>query len=114
MPPYTESFSLEDRERVFRFLATFSRWECALKHNGFARRGAYGQAEPDWRTFASIYDQAIAELGNPDFEVAKKALFQHPPRREELSGGEVQWRRNPRRQGETTDSEYLFRIVKDV
>lgn len=114
MLPYPESFIIDDRTRVFRFLATFSRWECALKHNGFARVGAYGQVEPDWRAFAIAHDTEFATLKTPEFFAARNVLLSNPPDREELQGGQVAWVTNPRRQAETADTDYLLRVVRDV
>jgi hypothetical protein len=111
---YPASFSPEDQARVFRFLATFSRWECALKHNGFVRTGANGQAEPNWRQFATTHDAALAALNSADFVAARGALLGNPPRREEWNGNQIEWRPNPRRQAETTDADYLFRVVRAV
>src|SRR5688572_30367174 len=114
MLPYPASFSADDRARVFRFLATFSRWECALKHGGFARVGRQDQVEPDWRAFAVAHDADIAALTDPAFTAARDALLANPPRREELNGTLVEWRANPRRPAEHAAADYLLRIVKDV
>jgi hypothetical protein len=113
MLPYVSRFSAQDRERVFLFLASFSRWECALKHSGFARGGIHGQAEPDWTAFAIAHEAQVAALNDPLFVAARKALLAAPPRRQELVGDQLQWQPNPRRPAET-DAAYLFRIVKDV
>lgn len=113
MLPYVTRFALQDRERVFRFLASFSRWECALKHSGFARAGIHGQAEPDWIAFAVAHEAQLAALNDAAFVAARNALLAAPPRRQELAGGQLQWQPSPRRPAET-DAAYLFRIVKDV
>ena len=110
---YVASFPPEDRDRLFRFLALFARWECALKHCGFVRAGVFGQAEPDWRGFATNHEAAIAALKDPAFIAACGVLSASPPRREELVGTTVEWRPNPRRPSET-DGDYLFRVVRDV
>lgn len=113
MLPYVTRFAAEDRERVFLFLASFSRWECALKHNGFARAGIHGQAEPDWTAFAIAHEAQVAAVNDASFVTARNALLAAPPRRQELVGGQLQWRPNPRRATET-DAAYLFRVIKDV
>jgi hypothetical protein len=113
MLPYVDRFAAEDRERVFRFLAAFSRWECALKHSGFVRAGGHGQAEPDWTRFAVAHERQIAALNDATFTAARNALLAAPPRRQDLVGGQLQWQPNPRRAGET-NAAYLFRLVKDV
>ena len=114
MLPYPQSFGIEDRERVFRFLATFFRWECALKHNGFSRSGAHGQAEPDWKAFAVAHDTAIKALQVPEFVAARDVLLSNPPRREVFQENQIVWVDNPRRLHETADADYLLRVVRDV
>ena len=57
---YIDSFDAEARDRIFRFLVLFARWECALKHGGFAKGARYGQAEADWNCFARKYPQRLA------------------------------------------------------
>ncbi len=111
--PYVESFEAEDRERFFRFLVLFARWESALKHHGFARRGCYGQAEPDWNRFVDQHEMAIEALKTPEFASAPTTLERQPPKREECTNGSVEWRDNPRRPTETK-ARSLFRIVRDV
>lgn len=113
MLPYVTRFAADDRERVFRFLASFSRWECALKHGGFARPGSHGQAEPDWTAFAVAHEAQVAVLNDAAFVAARNALLAAPPGRQELVSGRLQWQANPRRAGET-DAAYLFRVIKDV
>lgn len=113
MLPYVNRFAAEDRERVFRFLAAFSRWECALKHSGFARAGRHGQAEPDWTGFAVAHEGQIAALKTVAFTAARNALLAAPPMRQEPVGDQLRWQPNPQR-AEETSAAYLFRIVKDV
>lgn len=110
---YAESFVAEDKERLFRFLVLFARWECALKHNGFARKGGCGQAEPNWKEFACHHEAAIQGLNSKGFIAARDFLLTHPPKCEKKCGNQVLFRSNPRRQNET-DADYLFRVVRDV
>jgi hypothetical protein len=114
MLQYAGSFNHDDKERVFRFLATFSRWEYALKHNGFCRRGARGQAEPDWRAFAIAHDVALAAVICPEFVAARGALLANPPKYEKICGNGIEWHPNPRRPIETVDADYLLRVVRDI
>ncbi len=109
---YVESFSEEDRERLFGFLALFARWECALKSTGYARTN--GQfAMPDWDRFARDNEGAVGALADGNFVAARTFLLASPPRKQVLNNGTVEWRDNPRRQNET-NAGYLFRVVKDV
>lgn len=93
--------------------ASFSRWECALKHNKFVRVGQHGQAEADWKKFANEHGDALAKLTSDDFLAARKYLTNSPPQRQELRGGHMSWEPNPKRSGES-EADYLFRVVKDV
>jgi hypothetical protein len=113
MPPYITSFEERDHARVFAFLATFARWECALKHGEFVRAGLHGQAEADWKSFANKYAVHICEYRDTDFTNARATLLAKPPRREEYISGTVSWQDNPRRDNET-DAGYLLRVIRDV
>ena len=113
MPSYLKGFLLQDQKRVFGFLALFSRLECALKRSGFARSGAQGQAEPDWKAFAESLAQALASVRLADFIAAREYLVSHPPNRQVIEAGGIVWKENPRRPSET-DTMYLLRVVRDV
>ena len=110
---YVESFSDDDRRRLFGFLALFARWECALKSIGYARAGSFNHAQADWDRFARDHEGAVAALAGGDFGAARTFLLTSPPRRQVLNNGTVEWQDNPRRPTET-DVSYLFRVVKDV
>lgn len=111
---YLESFDETDRVRVFRFLATFSRWECALKNSGFVRAGRFNQAEANWTAFATQYHQELASITSPRFQEARTFLLNDPARRQALVDQQIMWQPNPRRPNETCDADYLFRIVRDI
>ena len=113
MLPYVESFSEEDRKRLFGFLALFARWECALKSTGYARPGHFQHALADWDRFATDHEGAVAALADAEFVAARTFLLASPPKQQVLNNGTVEWRDNPRRPNES-DSSYLFRVVRDV
>lgn len=110
MTDYSYSFELQDQARIFRFFATFSRWECALKRGEFARRGSYGQAEANWNAFADRVAEKLEYLESQDFVAGRDYLLTSPPRRLMFHDG---WQPNPRRSDET-DARYLFRVIGDV
>lgn len=113
MRDYAALFEVEDRERVFRFLALFARWECALKRTEFVKTGQHGQAEADWDLYADAVVSPLAALSAGAFIAAREALVANPPRRQQLDGKRVRWVANPRRAKET-DARYLLRVVRDV
>jgi hypothetical protein len=113
MLSYVESFSEDDRMRLFGFLALFARWECALKSTGYVRTNGLHHALADWNRFATDNEAAIAMLADGDFVAARTFLLASPPKQQVLNNGAVEWRDNPRRPNET-DAMYLFRVVKDV
>src|SRR5437016_9244108 len=107
---YSHSFTPQDQARIFRFFATFARWECALKRGKFARSGSHGQAEADWNAFADRFADQLQRLATEEFVAGRDYLFNNPPRRLMFQDG---WHPNPRRTGET-DARYLFRVIRDV
>lgn len=113
---YVKAFSEEDRNRLFRFLVLFARWECSLKRTGFfkpadKRRG--DQAEADWNAYADSVASSISALASSQWVRAREYLVSHPPKRQIIHNGSVIWRDKPRRSNES-DVRYLFRAVKDV
>ena len=110
---YVNTFVAEDRERLFRLLALFARWESALKRTGFVSAGQYGQAEANWNTFADAVEAKVAALKDSTFTKARDYLLTKPPRRLCVENNHLVWRNNPRRQNET-DARYFFRVVRDV
>jgi len=113
MPDCIDSFENEDRERVFRFFALVSRWECALKRSDFAKRGSRDQAEPDWNKFADSVETNLDGLNEAKYTSNRDFLLKHPPDRQCLEHGRIEWQCNPRREKET-DGRYLFRVIRDV
>ena len=111
MRGYWDSFNREDQTRIFRFFATFARWECALKRDiRFVRRGNHGQAEANWNAFADAVAAKLERLTSQDFVSGRDYLLANPPKRFMFEDG---WQPNPRRRDET-DARYLFRVVRDV
>jgi hypothetical protein len=114
MPDYVRHFLPEDQLLIFRFFALFSRWEYALKKSGeFVRRGVFGQAEADWNKYAGRWTVLSCSLNDPAFVAAREYLVTNPPKRLCLENNELCWQPNPRRLDEI-DSEYLFRIIRDI
>ena len=81
MPDYLALFEAEDQQRVFRFLALFSWWECALKRSQFVKAGAYGQAEADWSLFADRVAHALGGIQAEGYTASCNYLLNSPPLR---------------------------------
>lgn len=112
MSDYVQSFTLEDRERVFRFFAVFSRAECALKRY-FPKKGKYGEATAGWNDFADAVAAQLSQIGSSAYHDARDYLVTNPPQRQNIVGGRPVWRPNARRDDET-DARYLLRVIRDV
>lgn len=113
---YVNAFSEEDRNRLFRFLALFARWECSLKRTGFlksADKRRESQAEADWNAYADSVTSSVSALASAEWVRAREYLVNRAPKRQVMDNGSVIWRDNPRR-SEESDVRYLFRTVKGV
>jgi hypothetical protein len=78
---------LPERDLVFRFTATFSRIEFALKKNGFV----CGQdAKPNWDRFARETSD-LYECADTETRAAIDALFSDPPRKQVFRDGYLDW-----------------------
>jgi hypothetical protein len=77
------------RELTLEFLATFARFEFALKKVGYAQ-GDDSKVSPDWDSFAKDVAQldraALAPVLN-----ACEYLQQHPPKKQVLQHGVLHW-----------------------
>lgn len=78
--------SAELKELCFGFFMAFSRFEFALKENGFYRPGRYGEANPDWKKFRDEFADRFSP-GEPE-----QTLRTAPPRQQAVSNGAVTWR----------------------
>ena len=77
------------RDLTLEFMATFSRFEFALKKSGYAR-GDDSQVSPDWDAFA----KDVAKLDAPIFAPVLNScqyLQQHPPKKQVLQNGQLRW-----------------------
>jgi hypothetical protein len=73
------------RELCMEFIFLFSRFEYALKENGFLRSGKYKNAEPSWKKFVEEYDSTYS----PSAEA--RELINNPPERQVVRDGSCQW-----------------------
>lgn len=109
---YLDSFSDDDRKRVFEFFGSYSRLECGLKRY-YPREGSYGVAMADWDKFANQWASDM-ENGTDLFKASQSRLLDQPPARQMYQPqGEPTWGANPRRKAES-DAIYLLRVVRDI
>lgn len=82
-------------EKVLNNLATdlfvtFSRFEYALKHTGFHKGD--GDAQPNWRRFALSVDPKLMNSSSTELGVAIDYLLQHPPKKQVIRNGLLEWK----------------------
>jgi len=74
---------------TLEFMATFARFEFALKKSGYAR-GDDSQVTPDWDVFANDVAKFGAAVLAPVLG-ASQYLQQHPPKKQVLDNGAIRW-----------------------
>lgn len=77
------------RELTLEFLATFARFEFALKKAGYAQ-GDDSKVSPDWDSFARDVAKLDAAVLAPVLD-ACQYLQQHPPKKQVLQNGALHW-----------------------
>jgi hypothetical protein len=77
------------RALTLEFMATFSRFEFALKKSGYAR-GDDSQVSPNWDAFANDVAKLDAAVLAPVLGTCQY-LQQHPPKKQVLDNGLLRW-----------------------
>ncbi len=77
------------RALTLEFLATFARFEFALKKAGYVK-GDDSRVSPDWDSFAGDVAKLDAALLAPALN-ACPYLQQHPPKKQILQNGQLRW-----------------------
>ena len=67
----------------------FSRTEYALKASGYNHGD--GAAEANWRKFAQAVESVIANPSSPELKDAIDFMFNAPPKKQVIIGGNIQW-----------------------
>lgn len=100
---------------TYDFFATFSRFEFALKHTGYASGDRRRNAIPDWDTFAvahnNIFDAKLKAKNN-DLTEAVKYLYENPPRKLKFDKGQLKW--EDRQQVNNQNLKELLLIVRAI
>jgi hypothetical protein len=66
---------------------TFSRFEYALKAVGFHT----DNAEPNWTAFACSLPNLFSAVDDPSLRDAVKYMLSHPPKKQVVSNGKLDW-----------------------
>jgi hypothetical protein len=74
---------------TLEFMATFARFEFALKKSGYAR-GDDSQVSPHWDAFANDVAKLDAAVLAPVLNSCQY-LQQHPPKKQVLQNGHLRW-----------------------
>ena len=110
LPPKTVA-ALEN-DLVFRFLAVFSRFECALKRAHFLKNTRH--AKPDWDKYANELRGFFANVADEDFQKAVEFLRSRPPQTQVVDErGELSWEATSTAQEEHCEN-YVLLLVRVV
>ena len=72
---------------------TFARFEYALKAAGFCHTAPHDDAaKPDWTAFAGTVGDALNNPTNGDLREAIEYILSHPPQKQILQDGTLDWR----------------------
>ncbi len=77
------------RQLALEFLATFARFEFALKKAGYVQ-GDDSRVSPEWDLFARDVAKLDAAVLAPVLNVCQY-LQQHPPKKQVLQNGQLRW-----------------------
>jgi hypothetical protein len=91
------------------FLAVFARCEFALKVGGFAR-GDETRVDPDWDGFARAIGTQFDRSHDPRSKIAAAYLLEHPPKKQVLVDGRVEWRDAPLDKNLTCTEQLLLAV----
>ena len=86
----------EDRQVAWQFFVFFSRMEYALKRSGrYLKAGARDGAEANWKKFGSDHNSAFKAEASQDLNVAVGYFREHPPLKQVVNGGQLDWAQPP-------------------
>ena len=100
-----------DRDLVIDFFWKCSVFECALKREGFLRKGYNDVAEPDWDEFGRSIARRFGEVRTVGFQEAVCALKKASPCRQVVRDGRLAWKELVQRPDES-DEKFVLRLVK--
>ena len=82
---HIEDYPSDLKLKCFEFFYWFSRFEYALKENGYLKKGPYDAATPDWEKFRDQYAQ--------QFQLSEeaKSILDAPPQRQVYKNMSCAW-----------------------
>jgi hypothetical protein len=105
---HIDDFPNELKQKCFEFFYWFSRFEFALKENGYLKKGAYDAAMPDWDKFRDRYAR--------EFQLTDEVnmLFNAPPKRQVFNNnGSYHWEKTDLNR-ENTNLGKVILIIKTI
>ena len=100
-----------DPDLVLRFLGVFSRFEFALKRSEFLKGSR--NAEANWDAYAKWLRGTFRSVEDTRFTEAVACLRNAPPKKQVVSGGDINWEGTSIREGECLE-QYVLRLVRAV
>lgn len=101
-----------DRDLVADFFMVFARAEHALKRAGYVTADRYDAPRIMWDDFARHVGAKLFDGGIPDVDTAIAYLQNHPPRREVVRSGTLDW--EARTTNDPKDPVFLIRSLTTV
>jgi hypothetical protein len=102
-----------DRDLILCFFWKFSVFECALKREGFLRKGYSDAALPNWNKFAECIRGRFKEVRIGGFEEAVSDLIKASPRQQVVRDGKLRWKSLRKKPKESSEG-FVLRLLKTV
>jgi len=102
-----EDYPNDLRLKCFEFFYWFSRFEFALKENGYLKKGPYDAALPNWEKFRDTYSK------NYTASPRATALLAAPPQRQVVVGNSCKWEKTDLNR-EKTDLGKVILVLKTI
>lgn len=114
-----------DKELLFNFFLTFSRFEYALKLSGFFKKPNHNRynpnnppaAEPDWDRFADSIRRVFLWERSEQLKQACEYLLYSPPNKQVIIQDVADWAiawETPVRRRQETDIKFILRMVRSI
>lgn len=84
-----------EKELIFKFFYSFSRFEYALKRSNVFLKGSEKNAEPDWDKFAKHYEGNFTSIQSGIVGEAVKYIRSKPPKKQVVVDEELKWSNEP-------------------
>ena len=102
-----EDYPNDLRLKCFEFFYWFSRFEFALKENGYVKEGSYHAALPEWEKFRDTHSDNY--ITSPE----ASTLLEAPPQRQVLVGNTCKWEKTNLSREKTTLGKVIL-VLKTI